>query len=286
MTVLIVSLSSLNSNLAQAFQPPKVESFQFIPNDLDLTSAEAKVNFELVVSHPSGVENISTLLTLTNSNGDTLVTYLTRTDNPINFSQSKVTYKGALVVPRNIATGVYNLKAAAIKNNASAGYQYSTDIIQPGKIRNLPGAEFGLLIRNGGNLNLNYDTFVGPNYESYRAPNFIDTLNYNSSKVPVWKVGETFDPIKYFELRVPNLQLKVESKTISTCSTDGSQLKLIKEGTCSFIVSTSKTNDYIEKVISQTVTIAPARIKPQLTMQPIPDQNIRNISKSIEIFRV
>ena len=286
MTVLIVSLSSLNSNLAQAFQPPKVESFQFTPNDLDLTSAEAKVNFELVVSHPSGVENISTLLTLTNANGDTLVTYLTRTDNPINFSQSKVTYKGALVVPRNIATGVYNLKAAAIKNNASAGYQYSTDIIQPGKIRNLPGAEFGLLIRNGGNLNLNYDTFVGPTYESYRAPNFIDTLNYNSSKVPVWKVGETFDPIKYFELRVPNLQLKVESKTISTCSTDGSQLKLIKEGTCSFIVFTSKTNDYIEKVSSQTVTITPARTKPQLTIQPIPDQNIRNIPKSIEIFRV
>jgi hypothetical protein len=238
------------------------------------------------VSHPIGVENISTLLTLTNANGDTLVTYLTRSDNPINFSLSKVTFKGMLIVPRNIATGVYNLKAAAIRNNSSAGYQYSTDIIQPGKIRNLPGAESGLLIRNGGNLNLNYDTFVGPTYEGYRAPNFIDTLNYNSSKVPVWKVGETFDPSKYYELRVPTLQLRVESKTISTCSTDGSLLKLIKEGTCSFIVFTNKSNDYIEKASNQTVTIASARAKPQLTMQAIPDQNIRNIPKSIEIFRV
>jgi hypothetical protein len=286
MTILVVSLSSLHSNLSHAFQPPKVESFQFTPNDLDLTSVETKVDFELVVSHPSGVENISTLLTLTNANGDTLVTYLTRSDNPINFSLSKVTFKGMLIVPRNIATGVYNLKAAEIRNNSSAGYQYSTDIIQPGKIRNLPGAESGLLIRNGGDLNLNYDTFVGPTYEGYRAPIFLDTLNYNSSKVPVWKVGETFDPSKYYELRVPTLQLRVESKTISTCSTDGSLLKLIKEGTCSFIVFTNKSKDYIKKESNQTVTISSARAKPQLTMQAIPDQNIKNIPKSIEIFRV
>ncbi len=286
MTILVVSLSSLHGNLSHAFQPPKVESFQFTPNDLDLTSVETRVDFELVVSHPSGVENISTLLTLTNAKGDTLVTYLTRSDNPINFSLSKVTFKGMLIVPRNIATGVYNLKAAAIRNNSSAGYQYSTDIIQPGKIRNLPGAESGLLIRNGGDLNLNYDTFVGPTYEAYRAPNFIDTLNYNSSKVPIWKVGETFDPSKYYELRVPNLQLRVESKTISTCSTDGTLLKLTKEGTCSFIVFTNKSKDYIKKENNQTVTVTSARDKPQLTMQTIPDQNIKNIPKSIEIFRV
>jgi hypothetical protein len=52
------------------------------------------MSFELVVSHPSGIKNTSTLATLTGPNGSTLATYLTRTDSPINLSQTKVTFKG------------------------------------------------------------------------------------------------------------------------------------------------------------------------------------------------
>jgi len=74
--------------IAQANERPVVESFSFTPNDLDLISANTNVVFELVVSHPSGIKNTSTLATLTGPNGSTLATYLTRTDSPVNLAQT------------------------------------------------------------------------------------------------------------------------------------------------------------------------------------------------------
>jgi hypothetical protein len=52
-----------------------------LPNDIDITGASTAVAFELVVSHPAGIDAISTMLTLKNSRNDTLATYLTRTDS-------------------------------------------------------------------------------------------------------------------------------------------------------------------------------------------------------------
>ena len=286
MLLAVLLVAGLPQGIAHANQIPKVESFTFSPNDIDLVAPDTKVNFELVVSHPNGIENQSTLLTLTNKFGDTLTTYLTRTDSPISLTQNKVTFKGSLSVPRNIAGGVFNLKAAGIKNNSAAGYQYSTGDIEPTKIRELAGAENGLLVRNGGELNLVYDTFVGPTYQTFISSAFNDTATYNSSKIPIWKVGETFNPEKFYELRVKDLSLKVESKTPTTCAADGKELKLIKEGTCAFVVFTSKSKDYAEKLSNQTVNITAARSKPFLTMQPIPNQTVKNLPKKIEIFRV
>jgi len=70
------------------------------------------------------------------------------------------------------------------------------------------------------------------------------------------------------------------------CSTDGKTLALLKEGTCSFIVSTAKTNDYRAKTSSQSVTITAARIKPTLTIDKIANQDVKDLGKSIEIGRV
>ncbi|MGA0083443.1 MAG: hypothetical protein ACO3H5_07355 [Candidatus Nanopelagicales bacterium] len=282
----IIIVSSSISVPAQANQIPKVESFTFTPNEVDLIDSETKIQIELIVSHPNGIENVSTLVTFRNSSGDTLNTYLTRTDNPIIPSLSKVTFKGNLQVPRSIAPGVFNLKADPIKNNSSAGYQYTTGVIEPTKVRELPGGEFGLLIRNNGELNLSYETFVGPTYQTHLPISFNDTLTYNSSVLPIWKVGEVFYPGKFYELRVKDLSLKVESKTPMVCSTDGKQMNLIKEGTCSFTVFTSKDKNYAERVSNQTVTITGARSKPQLSMQPIQNQTAKDLPKRIEIFRV
>ncbi len=80
-----------------------------------------------------------------------------------------------------------------------AGYQYSTGDIEPPKIRELAGAENGLLVRNGGELNLVYDTFLGPTYQTNISSVFNDTATYNSSKIPIWKVGEVFYPEKFYE---------------------------------------------------------------------------------------
>ena len=272
--------------IAQANERPVVESFSFTPNDLDLISANTNVAFELVVSHPSGINNSSTLATLTGPNGSTLATYLTRTDSPVNLAQTKVTFKGTLTVPRNIAAGAYTVSVAEVNNNSTAGYEYSTGVITPKKLRELIGAEYSLLIRNSGDLNLSYDTFVGPTHNTTLGISYNNPAVYNNDNPPIWKVGETYLPSKYFEIRVPSLPLAVSSSTPTICSTDGKELKLIATGNCTFKVSTAKTKDYAAKEIVQVVTITAARSKPELVMGVIANQTAKNLPKSIEIFRV
>ena len=271
---------------SSANQKPVIESFIFTPNDIDLLNPQTTVEIELVVSHPSGISNTSTLATLKSATNDTFVTYLTRTDSPVNSALTKVTFKGSLVVPRDITTGVYNFSIATIKNNSSAGYQYETDPLNQQKIRNVVGAESGLLVRSGGDLNLNYETFVGPSNDSTLGISFNDFIKYNSVAAPIWKVGETYTPSKYYELRVPTLSLGVTSSTPLTCSSDGKELKLLKEGLCVFIVSTAKTKDYLAKISNQTVMITAARIKSELAMEKIANQTAKDLPKLVEIFRV
>jgi hypothetical protein len=266
---------------AHATEKPTVESFTFTPQDIDLAGASTLVSFELVVSHPSGIDSTSTLLTLKNSKNDTLATYLTRTDS--NTASAKVTFKGSLTVPRNINPGVYTFSAASVKNSSSAGYQYETGTIEGGKVRALVGAESGLLVRMGGDLNLDYATFVGPAHDTTLGISYDNPAKYNSSNTPIWKVGESYDPTKYYELRVPSLSLALTSSTPTVCSTDGKILSLIKEGTCSFVVSTAKTKDYLAKTSSQSVTITAARIKPALVMNKIANQDVKDLGKSIDI---
>jgi hypothetical protein len=272
--------------MAHANQKPVVESFTFTPTEVDILSANTKVDIELIVSHPSGIENTFTVATLTSSRNDTLSTYLTRIDSPVNSALTKVTYRGSLTVPRDIATGVYNFSVATVRNNSSAGYQYTTDTIESKKIRSIVGAESGLLVRSGGELNLTYNTFVGPSYDTTLGIAYNDSATFNSANAPIWKVGETFVPGKYYELRVPSLSLAVSSSTPAVCSSDGKQLKLLNEGLCAFIVSTPKTADYLAKVSNQTVTVTAARIKPELTVEKIANQTAKDLPKSIEIFRV
>ena len=260
----------------QAAQKPVIESFTFTPNEIDVLAASTKIEIELIVSHPNGIENLSTLVTLSSPRNDTLATYLIRTDSPMNKSLAKVTYRGSITVPRDLTTGVYNFKFEPLRNNGTGGDQYLTDALDPKKIRPLVGAEYGLLVRSGGELNFNYDTFIGPTYDS----------NLGFSGNPIWKVGETYTPSKYYSLLVPSLSLGLASTTPLVCSSDGKQLKFLKEGSCNFVVSTPKTNDYIAKTSSQTVTITAARVKSELIVGKIANQTAKNLPKSVEIFQV
>jgi hypothetical protein len=266
-----------------ANEQPIVESFTFTPNEIDLASANVNVAFELIVSHPNGIENSSTLVTLANSKGHSLALYLLRNDSPINSLLTKVIFKGTLVVPRNIIPDVYNISASEIYNNSTAGYKYSTGVITPKKIRSLLGAESGLLIRNSGDLNLSYVTFVGPTHETTLNQAYNNSLAYNSSVLPIFKVGETYIPSKYYELRVPTLSLSVTSSTPLICASDGKELKFLKEGSCSFIVETPKTSDYAARTNTQNVTITSARVKPSLFVGSIPTQTAKDLPKKIQI---
>jgi hypothetical protein len=261
---------------AQAAQKPVIESFTFTPNEIDVLAASTKIEIELVVSHPNGIENLSTLVTLSSPRNDTLATYLIRTDSPMNKSLAKVTYRGSITLPRDLTTGVYNFKFEPLRNNGTGGDQYLTDALDPKKIRTLVGAEYGLLVRSGGELNFNYDTFIGPTYDS----------NLGFSGNPIWKVGETYTPSKYYSLLVPSLSLGLASTTPLVCSSDGKQLKFLKEGSCNFVVSTPKTNDYLAKTSSQTVTITAARVKSELIVDKIANQTAKDLPKSVSIFQV
>ena len=264
-------------------EQPTIESFTFTPNEIDLVSSNTNVVFELVASHPNGIENSSTLATLTNSKGHTLSVRLLRTDSPINSTITKVIFKGTLVVPRNVIPDVYNLSASEIYNNSTAGYKYSTGTITPKKIRNLIGGESGLLVRNNGDLNLSYVTFAGPTHDSSQNQAYDNTSVYNSFILPIFKVGETYVPSKYYELKVPGLSLSVSSTTQLVCSSDGKVLKFLIQGACSFTVSTPKTSDYAALTNTQNVMITPARVKPSLFVGSIPTQTAKDLPKKIQI---
>ena len=187
---LILALSFIPS-IAQANVRPVVESFSFTPNDLDLISANTNIVFELVVSHPSGIKNITTQVNLTGPNGSTLAANLVRTDSPVNAALSKVTFKGVLTIPQGIAAGAYLISVAEVSNNSTAGYEYTTGVITPSKLRDLLGAENALLVRSGGDLNLSYDTFVGPTHNTTLGVAYNNPALFNNNNPPIWKVGES-----------------------------------------------------------------------------------------------
>jgi hypothetical protein len=282
---LVLALSFM-PGIAQANVRPIVESFTFTPNDVELISANTNISFELVVSHPSGIKNTATAATLTGPYGSTLSANLTRNDSPINLSLTKVTFKGSLTIPQAVPSGAYTISVAEVNNNPSAGYEFGTGVITPSKLRDLIGAENTLLVRNGGELNLVYDTFVGPTHNSTLGISYNNPAKYNNDTPPIWKVGEVYEPSKYFELRVPALSLVITSSTPTICSSDGKELKLIATGNCTFKVSTAKTKEYSLKEIIQVVTITAARSKPELVMSAIANQTAKNLPKTIEIFRV
>jgi hypothetical protein len=266
---------------AVATEKPAVTSFTFTPLEVDLLGSSTNVTFNLVVSHPSGIANTSTFVTLKNDRNDTLGAYITRVEK--DSAAKSVTFTGSLTIPRDINTGVYAITAAELMNNSSAGYSYSTGTIVGGTVRTLVGATSGLIIRSAGQLNFNFPTIVGPSYESSPSKTFLDPIKYNSSKTPIWKVGETFDPASSFELQVPALPLILTSTSPTVCPVVGKSLNLIKEGTCSFTVSTAKTNDYLSTSITQSVTITAARIKPTLIVEKIANQTSKDLPKTISI---
>jgi hypothetical protein len=277
---------SFAPNVAQANVRPIVDSFNFSPNEIELISANTTVAFELVVSHPSGIKNSNTQVNLSGPNGSTLAATLNRSDAPLNPTLTKVTFKGSLVIPQNITAGAYTVTVDEVSNNPSAGYDYGTGTITTSKLRDLVGAESALLVRNSGDLNLNYDTFVGPTHNTTLGVSYSNPAVYNNDNPPIWKVGETYNPNKYYELRVPTLSLIVSSSTPTVCSTDGKELKLIATGNCTFKVFTARTKDYILKESTQNVTITAARSKPELVIGTVANQTSKNLPKTIEIFRV
>ena len=283
---LVLVMTGLATTPAIATENPTVESFTFTPSEIDLLGASTKLDFELIVSHPFGIDNLSSSVTIKDSRGSTWGAYITRTESPVNPALKRVTFKGSLTLPRTLTTGVYSVSASEIKNNSTAGYSYGTGAIVSKKIRDLIDAENSLLVRSGANLNYEYTTFQGPSYDSSLSITYKNPTKYNSNNPPIWKVGEVFNPADYYEQKVSSLALQVKTITPAVCSTDGKTLKLIAEGSCDFTVFTAKTSDFALYESKQIVQITSSRIKSVLFISKIDNQTSKDLPKSLALPQV
>jgi hypothetical protein len=271
---------------AQAIEKPVIESFTFTPSEVEISNANTNVEFTVVVSHPGGIDNLTSTLKLTNGLKNTLSLLLKRADTPINLSLTKVTFKGLLTIPRDLTPGSYVPTISSFKNNASAGYQFETGDLEGPTFRSLKGAENSLLVRSNGFLDFGYQTFVGPTFDNAAGLDFDNKIKYNAATVPILRVGETFIPDDFYEKKIASLPLKISSSTLSVCSSDGLKLKFLAEGACTYSVFTERTKDYAEKKSTQVVSILSSRIKPSLIIDKVADQTVTTLPKTIELPRV
>jgi hypothetical protein len=267
---------------------PELVSFTFTPSEIDLIGPSTLVSFELMVKHPIGIESTRVKVDLTSAKGNTLSVDLNRVDSPIDFNLKTVTFKGSLEIPRNIKNENYAVVSEAVVGIAPVGATtspYSPKFTVSNKLNNIVGAEYDLIIRSGGNLDFDYATFIGPSH----ATSFTSQREYpklTQYKSPIWKVGEFYSPSDYYELRVPGLELAINSKDSKVCTSDGKNLKFIAEGDCYFTVSTPKTKNYNYREDYQLATISKARIQQELTVENFPNQKALNLPYQLKIPRV
>lgn len=278
-----LSISPVTSTSAVANLKPVVEEFKFTPDEVELSDNLSSVSFELTVSHPLGIKNVKVPVYLTKSKSFSLMTELFRTDSPIEQKKNRVTFKGSIEIPRDVPSGLYEITAGELLSGTSGSLQYSTGIISSPKLRDISGAESGLLIREYGYLNLPYETFVGPSYKSNFDVTFLNSANYNRSRQQIWKVGEIFDPQSFFELRAKGIELQTSSSTEAVCKAEKGKLSFIAIGTCKFSIYTNKTKEYLEFKYSESVEITAARPKMTLTVDSIPTQTTVGLPKTVDL---
>ena len=271
---------------AIATENPKIESFTFTPTEVDLLDTNTQLDFELIVSHPFGIESTSSFVTIKDARGNSWGTNIYRTDFPVNTALRRVVFKGSIVLPRTLLSGVYSLSAREVKNNSTAGYSYGSGVIAPDKIRSLIDAENSLLVKNNGDLNYEYATFQGPSYDGTLSIAYKNPAKYNLNNPPIWRVGESFNPSDYFESRVNTLPLVIKTSTPGVCASTGKILTLISEGSCNFTVYTNKTTEFALYEKQQIIQISNSRIKPTLFLPKIENQNSSGLPKSIDLLQV
>ena len=271
----VLSVGSLP--VVNAVDQPIVEKFTASQTDIDLNNPDLKIDFEAIFTHPDGLGDTSTMLTLTNGGTNTLSIPLIRTDIPVNFSKTSVVYRGSITIPRNFSTGVYTYSLDGVTSNLSAGLRIPSGIILGPNLRSTKGAEAGLLLRNNGFLDLDYSTINGPTYEDQSDKSYVNAGKYLSASEPIWKIGESIDPNDYFESTIPGIDLQVATTTPAICSTDGKLLRLNSIGDCSFTVYTPRTKEYLQKIIYQSKAISLSRKPQTLTIESVATQSAKNL---------
>ncbi len=282
-SLILMSQISQHSHAAESiFETPKVVSFSVSQSSIEIAQSNAELNFNLKVSHPLGISSSKTVLWFTSRDKKfQLSTDLIR--QPIE-ADKVVTFSGKLKLNADLAPGVYDFYADPIEgvSNRSGLSNPKTDPIYPGDFNAFLNAEKSVLVRLGGELNLNSKTFVGPTYSSRVSVTDDKPIIY-SEEAPILRVGEFYDPVKFFNKRVQNLTLKISTTTPNICAKDGEKLKFISKGNCNFTVFTEKNSDYLETSINLSVEIAEARVKPTITLPVISAQTSIGLPRKIDL---
>ena len=271
---------------ANAAESPRINSFKFSPNEIELTSPDPTVTFEITAEHELGIEESSILVSLKGPRNNSLALYLNRVENSDISNKTQVTFRGAITLPRNISEGSYEVVASGVSNYPSKGFQYSTGEFSPKDFRELIGAENSLIVRLMGEANISYPMFAGPTYDILTPATFKDSKKYNNLKIPIFRVGESFNPNDYFESYVPSVPLNVTSSTPSVCAIEKSNLKFISTGNCQFRVYTNKTKDYLSQSVNQSVEIQKARPKPDLVINNVLPQKVEDLPITLNLPEV
>jgi hypothetical protein len=271
----------ISQSSAADYEWPVIESFTASPAELDLATGSPTVTFTLVVTHNVGILSTSTNVNISNSsNNASLSTKITRTDSPINLDLKKVTFKGTFTFPYTVAPGLYSFSADPISAVSPNGLRQSptTGVIYPSKFNSFVGGESSIILRSNGDLNLDFQTFVGPSYpSSIQATD--DKARTVSGDTPIWKVGETYNVDSYFDMRTALAKLEISTSTPDVCTANGKIMKFISIGTCTFTVFTAKTKNYLYKSLQQSETITSAREKQTIGVTKIETQDVSTFPK-------
>jgi hypothetical protein len=279
-TFLLPTESGLANNTIWAL--PELKTFEFSPSEIDLTSENTSLKVTIVVTHPIGITSEKVKVHLKKGSNFDYAFDLFRTDKPINFSLTEVKFEGIIKLA-NFSHGVWNLSADPLEGFPPIGSSLRpvSGEFTPKNFRNFIDAENSLLIRLNGFLDFDFTTFVGPTFSADTT--ITDNKPRNlKSKNPIWRVGETFNPNDYFELRSQSVQLMVESKSPIVCKVENNILKLLAQGECYYRVFTSKTNNFLAKEINLSATVLSARVKPELVLPTIQTLSIADLPKTVK----
>ena len=284
--ILLCLLNPVVVNAAdEPWQPPKLISLEFSPAEIELTKVNPIVTVNLKVSHPIGIKSEKVKIFLKNMlypSSFTYEFYALRNDSPVQATLKSVTFVGSFQVPTSIPPGVWNISTDPIQGLApakSVGWPESESFV-PANFRDMPGAENSLLVRSDSDLKFDFQTFVGPAFRSEITASDGKPVTLNV-EAPIWKVGESIDISKYFQMRVKNIPLELTSSSPSICQANGTILKLLTIGECRYRVFTSKTKDYLYKELNLFSTITQARSKPELSIPKIENQTSDGLPKTI-----
>ena len=284
--LLVIGVTApITQSSAAEFEWPTVDSFSVSPTELDLAQTSPTVTFTLVVSHNVGILSNSTNVNITSaSNNSTLTAKITRTDSPVNPDLKKVTFKGSFTFPYSLSPGLYSFNADPVSAISPNGIRQTptTGVITPKKFSDFVGGETSIILRSNGELNLDFQTFVGPSYpSSIQATD--DKTRTIVAETPIWKVGETYSVDSHFDMRTPLAKLQIATTTPDTCTADGKIMKFIAIGTCSFTVFTPKDKNYSYKSLQQTEIITAARQKQVIGVTKIATQDVTTFPKVLMV---